>query len=332
MTNIVRVSKKAGVSTATVSRTFSNPEKVNAKTRDTVLKAASELNYRPNRLARGLRVKRAFVLVVLVPDISNPFFSRVIRGIELQAQTRGYSILLGNTGGDPERERFYASLVQSAQADGVIQLSASYPFPSDVSAAPIVNICECFDAPRVANIKLNNKAGAKTITDLLIGYGHSRIAIVKGPETSPLTRDRLKGYRAALKAADIKSDKTLEIAGDFTARSGESAVDTLLARSARPTAIFCQNDEMAFGVMKRLKECGFKVPDDISVAGFDNIRFSEYCDPPLTTVSQPADTFGIMAVDLLCDTIEGSDASRDVRTHTLPFELKIRGSCAPLRR
>lgn len=331
MTNIVRVSKKAGVSTATVSRTFSNPEKVNATTREAVLKAASELNYRPNSLARGLRVKRASVLVVLVPDISNPYFSRVIRGIETQAQKRGYSILLGNTAGERERELFYASLVYSSQADGVIQLSASYPFEPDTKDVPIVNICECFDTPDAPKVMLDNKAGARAVTDLLVGYGHTRIAVVKGPDESPLTRERLKGYRAALRAAKIKTDKKLEIEGDFTARSGEAAVDKLLAQTAPPTAIFCQNDEMAFGAMKRLKECGFSVPDDISVAGFDNIRFSEYCDPPLTTVSQPADTFGIMAVDLLCDAIESPNKTPVFETHTLPFKLVIRNSCGPLR-
>lgn len=331
MTNIIAVSKKAGVSIATVSRTFSTPQKVNPATRESVLKAATELNYRPNGLARGLRVKRAFVLVVLVPDISNPFFSRVIRGIEKQAQKRGYSILLGNTGGERERELFYASLVNSSQADGIIQLSASYPLEDASPTVPIVNICECLDTHDVAKIKLDNEAAAKALTSFLIGFGHSRIAVIKGPESSPLTTERLNGFRDALAAAGLTPNPELEVAGDFTVRSGAAAIDQILAQATPPSAIFCQNDEMALGAMKRLKECGFRIPDDVSVAGFDNIRFSEYCDPPLTTVSQPADSFGEEAVDLLCNIIESGVALERPETRHLPYEIVIRGSTAPWR-
>jgi len=329
MTNIYAVSKKAGVSTATVSRAFASPEKVLEKTRKTILEAAAELNYRPNGLARGLRVKRSNVLVVLVPDISNPFFSRVIRGIETGAHERGYSILLGNTAGERERELFYSSLIASSQADGIIQLSASYPLKVETPNVPIVNACECFDAPKVSQVKLDNEAAARAVTEFLIAQGHKRIAVINGPEDSPLTRERLAGYRSAIKSAGLSFDDELQAPGDFTTKSGAFAVDALMAIKQPPSAIFCQNDEMAFGAMKRLKEIGLVIPADISVVGFDNIRFSEYSNPPLTTVSQPAEALGRRAVEILCDRMEGLVSVDERTVDILPYELIVRESTSP---
>ena len=334
MSNIRAVSKAAGVSVATVSRTFSAPDSVREKTRHLVEQIAAELDYRPNLMARNFRAQRSYAIMVLVPDISNPFFSRVISGLENAALARGYSVLLGNTGRDPERESRYAAMVQNGQADGIIQLSAIYPLEPSArnDAVPLVNICECFEAPNVPQVMFDNVGGAKAVVEHLLDLGHRRIGLVKGRSDSPLTDDRLAGCRAAFAARELELDDALVVDGDFTIHSGHDAVDRLLALAAPPTAIFCFSDEMALGAIQRIKSAGLVVPGDISVAGFDDIAFASYCDPPLTTVAQPAEIFGERAVDLLCDLIDrGKDAppgdvpSREI----LPFQLAIRASVAP---
>jgi LacI family repressor for deo operon, udp, cdd, tsx, nupC, and nupG len=189
---------------------------------------------------------------------------------------------------------------------------------------PIVNICECFDLPGIPHIDLDNKGGAKTVVQHLIQQGHTKIGVIKGPDSSPLTQSRLEGYCEALKEADIAFDDMLVVNGDFTMQSGCDAVEKLLARRNRPSALFCFNDEMAIGAIKGIKALGFQAPKDIAVAGFDDIAYANYCDPPLTTISQPAELFGQQAVEILCDIIAGKPCL--VTKTTLPFELIIRES------
>jgi LacI family repressor for deo operon, udp, cdd, tsx, nupC, and nupG len=326
MTNIRTVAKVAGVSIATVSRTLSSPDVVSTKTRNKVQEAIKEAGYKPNLLARNFRAKKSYALLVLVPDIANPFFSRVISGIQETAQTKGYSVLLGNTRGDIEREREYVQMVDSLQADGVIQLSARYPLETVVplDELPIVNICECFDLTDIPQIVLDNQGAAKAMVNHLIERGHRHIGVIKGPDQSPLTQSRLDGYRAALSEANIDYDEMIIADGDFTMRSGFDAVEKLLARRNRPSALFCFNDEMAIGAIKAIKALGFKSPEDIAVAGFDDIAYANYCDPPLTTIAQPAEQFGQQAVETLCDIIDGKACS--TTKSILPFELIIRDS------
>ncbi|TDF42059.1 LacI family transcriptional regulator [Alteromonadaceae bacterium M269] len=330
MTNIRTVAKIAGVSVATVSRALSTPDVVSDKTRDKVQVAIKEAGYKPNMMARNFRAKKSYALLVLVPDIANPFFSRVISGIEEAAQKRGYSVLLGNTRGCLDREREYTKMVDSLQADGIIQLSARYPLDKvvPVQELPIVNICECFNLPQIPQIELDNHGAAKALVKHLIELGHQRISVIKGPDDSPLTASRLSGYCAALEEANIGFDEKLVVDGDFTMASGHSAVEKLLARRERPTALFCFNDEMAIGAIKSIKSLGFNVPEDISVAGFDDIAYANYCDPPLTTIEQPAELFGKQAVETLCDIINGKAFSTE--KSTLSFELIVRQSTSKI--
>jgi LacI family repressor for deo operon, udp, cdd, tsx, nupC, and nupG len=332
MANIRTVSKLAGVSVATVSRTFSTPQSVSVDTREKVIRAAAKAGYRPNLLARNFRANRSFAIMVLVPNIANPFFSRIISGIEAEAQSRGYSILLGNTNGHPDREREYANMVHSFQADGLIQLSASDPF-SDLPQAkrpPLVNICECLDEPASPQIQLDNFGAASAVIEHLAELGHERIGIIQGPSTSPLSRDRLAGCRSALRALGLNLEADAIAEGDFSSRSGFEVVDTLLSLRKRPTAIFCFNDEMAIGAIRRIRDLGYSIPGDISIAGFDDIAVSSFSVPTLTTVRQPATIFGRRAVEILCDMIDGTISTRSNEKHILPYELIIRGSSAKL--
>lgn len=330
MTNIRKVAELAGVSVATVSRTLKTPDVVAPGTRDKVLAAVEQADYRPNLTAVQFRSQRTRNLVVLVPTIANTFFARVIGGIQEAAQRRGYGILLCNTLGDERTEQAYAGLVSTRQADGLIQLRAYDPFTSTRGQArpPMVNACEVLDEAPCPTIKLDNRAAARAVTEHLLALGHRRVGMIKGPRNSPLTRDRLLGFQDALAAAGLLPDESLVCPGDFTPPSGHRAAGELLSRADPPTAIFCENDEMAMGAMRRIKEAGLRIPEDISVAGFDDIAFASFCDPPLTTIAQPAEDFGREAVALLLDIIDDrGDAADEHRI--MPFELVIRESTGP---
>lgn len=331
MTNIRKVAELAGVSVATVSRALKLPDVVSPATREKVFRAVDQAGYKPNLMAVQFRSQRTYNLVVLVPTIANTFFARVISGIQEAAQERGYGVLLCNTLGNEAMETQYASLVSTRQADGVIQLRAFNPFSDKAFPAgttlPMINACEVLDNAPCPTVKLDNRSAAREATEHLIGLGHRRIGMIKGPRRSPLTRDRQLGYQDALSVAGIPVDERLLCPGDFTPLSGYQAAETLIALAERPTAIFCENDEMAIGAMSRIKQAGLRVPDDISVAGFDDIAFASYTDPPLTTIAQPAEAFGREAVAMLINVLEG----HKVDNRVMPYTLLTRSSTAPCR-
>ena len=248
---------------------------------------------------------------------------------EQAAQAAGYRLLLCDTQGREELERQFAELVYAYQADGVIQLRAYDPFenaPPDADVPPIVNACEVIKAGRYPTISLDNVAAAKAMTDHLIALGHRRIGLIKGSKNSPLTLDRLAGYEAALREAGIAIDEALICHGNFSLEAGFAGAQKMLALAERPSALFCENDEMAIGALKRIRQAGLRVPEDISVVGFDDIPMAAFCDPPLTTISQPAEAFGAKAVEMLIALIEKRPLAE--RHVVLPFELTPRSSTA----
>ncbi|MBC3207428.1 LacI family DNA-binding transcriptional regulator [Pseudomonas sp. SWRI111] len=330
MSNIREVARLAGVSVATVSRTLKSPERVLAPTRERVLAAVEQAGYRPNLMAVQFRSRRTGNLVILVPTIANTFFARVISGAQQAAQAAGYRLLLCDTQGREALERQFAELVYAYQADGVIQLRAFDPFENvavDADLPPIVNACEVIHGGRHPTISLDNFAAAKAMTEHLLALGHRRIGLIKGSKNSPLTRDRLAGYAAALAEAAIAFDETLVCHGNFSLDAGFAGAAKMLALADRPSALFCENDEMAIGALKRIRQAGLRVPEDMSLVGFDDIPMAAYCDPPLTTISQPAEAFGEKAVEMLIALIEKQAlATRHV---VLPFTLTPRNSTAP---
>ena len=330
-TSIRQVARQAGVSIATVSRALTTPDKVSDETLKKVLAQVERSRYKPNLLARNFRSKRAYAIVVLVPNIANPFYAEIIRGIEQVAQQQGYAVLLGDTEGREDREDYYVGLVETRQADGLIQL---YPrLPKAARGAngtleiPLVNACEYIDDAPCPRVGIDNVAAAREMTMHLIELGHRRIGAILGPESSPLTSDRLRGYRAALRAAKISADATLIARGDFSMSSGRAACEKLFASADAPTAIFCFNDEMALGAIRFLKSTGRAVPNDVSVVGFDDIEFASFCDPPLTTIEQPTHEIGNKAMTLLFDLLNGAKA--EATMHALPTKLIVRDSAAP---
>jgi LacI family repressor for deo operon, udp, cdd, tsx, nupC, and nupG len=332
MVSIRDVSEAAGVSVATVSRALSMPERVAEATREKVLKIADELGYSPNLVARSLRSQQSRLIVVLVTNIANPMLSRCIRGLERVARELGYSVLLGDTQNDEQVEAQYIGLLASKQVDGVIVLSSRLHgrvFDLILKANPnaaVVNGCACLDVQPCSTVGVDDVGAARVMTEHLTSLGHRRIAVVTGPEGSPHTRDRMFGYRLQLRAAGVQFDEAFVLPGDFTMQGGADAVDRMLQLPVRPTALFCFNDEMAIGAIHQLSARGLRVPHDVSVAGFDDIEVAAFTTPALTTMSQPKDEMGVVAMQLLHRRLSGDTR---IETVTLPTELHVRETTAP---
>jgi LacI family repressor for deo operon, udp, cdd, tsx, nupC, and nupG len=337
MPTIYDVAKRAGVSTATVSRVMSGPRRAVAPgTRQRVMQAVELLSYAPNSAAKNLRTLRSGKLLVTVPNIANPFFSLILQGIEDAAHHDGYAVLLGDTQHNAKREERYAQMLRKKEADGLIFLghrlpkeAASLVRAAAPRCAPVVNGCEFSPRLGVPSVHIDNAKAAYEAMDHLYGLGHRRIAVITGPLVSPLSRDRLSGTMLRAKAAGAKA--ALIIAhGDFEIESGIAAAERFLQRSDPPTAVFCFNDEMAMGVIETARRWNLRVPDDLSVVGFDDIRFARHMDPPLTTVAQPMREIGEGCVRLLLEILRGNSIAPV--SVTLPHELTIRSTTAPPRR
>ena len=330
MSNIREVAKRAGVSTATVSRVLSHPDVVSPDTRLRVLKAVERLGYAPNSVAKNLRTLKSCKLLVTVPDISNPFFALILQGIEDAAQKNGYAVLVGDTRHDEMREERYAQMLKQKEADGLIflghrlpRVAASVVQESAPHCAPIVNGCEFSAELGVPSVHIDNAKAAAEAMEHLYDLGHRAIGVVTGPLLSPLSRDRLAGARSSARSRGYEQD-LIVIQGDFSIRSGAEAADALMQRPVPPTAVFCFNDEMAMGVIGAARRRGLQIPRDLSVVGFDDIRFAECFDPALTTIAQPMRAIGEGTVRLLVEILNGGHLTPV--SVTLPHQLQIRAS------
>ncbi len=335
MATIYEVAKRARVSTATVSRVLSLPGVVAPGTRRRVLKAVDELGYAPNSTAKQLRTLQTRKVIVSVPDISNPFFSLILQGIESTAQREGYAVLVGDTQHDEKREEGYAMMLKRKEADGLIFLGHRLPKPAlqmirDMypRCAPIVNGCEFSPTLGAPSVHIDNAKAAYEAMDHLYGLGHRRIGIITGPLVSPLSRDRLQGATSRAREQRLER-KFIVMQGDFSIASGAAAAERLLGRADRPTAVFCFNDEMAMGVLEVANRLSVRVPRELSVFGFDDIRFARHTNPPLTTIAQPMRQIGEGTVQLLLGILSGSDTMDMPASITLRHTLVVRASTGP---
>lgn len=307
---------------------------VSPATRRKVLAAVEHLGYTPNAAAKNLRTLTSRTILVTVPDLANPFFSLILQGIEEAAQRDGYSVLIGDTQHDPAREERYAHMLKRKEADGLIFLGHRLPREAEgllrasVRCAPVVNGCEFSPDIGVPSVHIDNAKAAFEMMDHLYKLGHKRVAVVTGPLISPLSRDRLRGAIARATQSGAHRD-LLTVDGDFTIESGVIAAERLLEHRSPPTAIFCFNDEMAIGVIETAHRRGVRVPDDLSVAGFDDIRFARYTRPPLTTIAQPMREIGKGCVRLLLEILRGQTI--EAVSITLPHQLTTRASTAAPR-
>ena len=311
MSNIVDVALKANVSIATVSRVVSNSShKVNAITRKRVLDAVEALDYRPNALAKGLLMKKTMTVGIIIPDISNPYYAEIVRGVQDMADQYGYAVILLNTDRIQERITKHIYFLREKSADGIIFSGGA------IHGEKVLSSLEGFRERVVvigrhrvesSAVMIDNAGGATKAIQHLVELGHERIGYIGGPDKSASAKDRLTGYRSALAHHGYPVDKNLIGKGDFTPSSGYLSAKELIARE-QPTAIFAANDQMAFGSIHAANELGLRVPDDLSVVGFDNIPFGSYFEPPLTTVEVPMYQIGAAAMEMLFNLISRKNA------------------------
>ena len=333
--SIKEVARIAGVSIATVSRSINNPEKVTEKTRLKVQDAIRKTGYSPNTLAQSFRRGRTNVVMVVLPSVGDPFFTAVMKGIRAAAKSKGYSVVIEETQLNTLTADEIGALLVSNQTDGIILLASVSPFGTEIPSAkskrrlPIVIGCETI-SPELADfpsVHIDNIAAAKEATNYLISQGHKRIAMIYGQESSLLTKDRELGYRAAMKQAKLPIDDGWVVEGELTITGARKATRNLMNHNNRPTAIFCANDEMAIGCLHEVKSAGLSVPQDISIVGFDDIRYAEVTDPPLTTIGQPAEEIGERVMYRLCRRIDAGNGHNSA-PEIVPHKLVIRQSVA----
>lgn len=327
MPTIIDVAAVAGVSTATVSRVLSQPERVAEATRQRVLEVVQSLGYAPNVAARTLRTLRAAKILLTVPDISNPFFASIIRGAEEAARDAGYAVVVGDTRHDPQVEDQYAEMLSRREVDGLIFLG--HRLPDNLNpllsrpgiAAPVVNGCEYSPDLGVPSVHIDNAAASSDAIEHLIRLGHRDIGIVTGPLISPISRDRLSGAMKAAERHGLK-DRLQVRNGDYSAKLAFELAGDLLKQNV--TAIFCFSDEMAMGAISAIGATGLTCPGDISVVGFDDLPTARFFQPALTTIAQPKGLIGQRTVELLVEILR--DPESPIRQITLPHELIVRDS------
>ena len=331
--SITDIARIAGVSIATVSRCLNDPDRVKEKTRDRVQAAILETGYSPNTLAQSFRRGKTDVIMVVLPSVGDPFFTEVMKGVRQVAGESGYSILINETQFNTMTADEIGAMLVSRQVDGIVLLATMSPFGSRVLSAksqralPIVIGCEVV-SPELAeypSVHIDNGAAALEATQFLIGSGHRKIGFIKGSEESLLTRDREQGFRTAMEHGGLELSENWVVEGKLTIEGARLATRSLLALPDRPSAIFCANDEMAMGCYHEVRSAGLRIPQDISIVGFDDVRYAAVMNPPLTTVQQPAEEIGRRVMYRLFQEID-QGRSKFSSPEIVPHQLIIRDS------
>ncbi len=325
VTTISDVARLAGVSTATVSRTLSNPAIVSERARKAVLAAIDRTGYSANVSARNLRRRQAGGVLALAPNLANPFFSEILAGMSDVLGDHDMNLIVADTRIGERGRRRLVDYADRSRADGLLVLDGQIDraLVDRPNCPPVVQVCEIvagLDAPRVV---ADNAGGAASAIAHLAGRGHTRIGRLSGPAGNSLTRGRDAGFRRAIAAAGLQVPAAAVVAGDFSFAAGRRAAAHLLALPDRPTAIFCDNDEMACGLLSGLHHAGVRIPRDIAVVGFDDIEMSRHLTPALTTVRQPRRRIGREAARMLLDLLAGGAARTEIM---VPTELVLRDS------
>lgn len=306
--NIKDVAKKAGVSISTVSRVINTSKPVRTKTKERVLEAIEELGYRPNAIARSLKVKQTQSIGIMVPDIANQFYPEVVRGIEDVANMYEYTIFLCNTDLDHEKELKYFSELEEKQVDGLIFMGnlISDDLAKSIKDSEIPVVLIGTQHLNLPSVTINNVQAAKNAVSYLIQRGHQRVGVITGKMKDPIMgKARLQGYREALHEAGLSWRSELVVEGGYRFKSGYEGAKQLLMLEDIPTAIFVASDEMAIGAMRAILEKGFQIPRDVAVVGFDNVDMSGKVYPSLTTIGQPMYEMGAIGMRLLTKYLQG---------------------------
>ncbi|MGA2149210.1 MAG: LacI family DNA-binding transcriptional regulator [Bryobacteraceae bacterium] len=323
------VAGHAGVSMGTVSHVINGSAHVREPLRQRVLQTIRDLGYQPSQLARGLRRNQSNIAGMIVPDITNPFFTAVVRGAEDIFYQNGLRLLLCNTDNDPAKELAYWHDLQSYRTAGLILIPSVNSQMGSVHferSFPVVCLDRLPKGWERDSIAVDNTAGAEAATSHLLSLGHRRIGVITGDMKLANAVNRLEGFRAAMRRADIEVEPEYIQEGRFNRLSGYEKMGVLLRLQPRPTAVFASNDLIALGVLAALRENGLRCPEDISLVGFDDLEFSEFTLPALTTVSQPGYQMGTKGAALLLKRVNGA---ADPPQHiVLPTELHLRQSTA----
>jgi len=330
------VARVAGVSTATVSRTLSSPNVVSESTRQKVSKAVQDTGYRVNRAARNLRTQRSDSVLVLLPDLANPFFSNILEGISQGLSRKGYSMLIASTKQVQDSGDRLVNYLDDARADGMIILDGGLKpdVVRSLEEAPqsnnIVFACEWIEGTPFPSVRSENHQGTCDAVRYLYSLGHRKIAHVTGPEGNVLMHVRRDAFVEEIAALGLMLKPKWIIPGDFSLKGGQLAAKEWLAMEDRPTAVFCASDQIALAFIAELKRNKISVPEDVSVMGFDDIGLAEHFVPSLTTIRQDRMLLGRTAAELLLGRIELPIAKRGNEMARLPVSLVIRESTASL--
>ncbi len=307
--------------------------RVRPATRRKVLAAVADLRYHASVIAQGLKKGISRTVALIVPDISNPFFPAIARGIEDVATARGYAVLLCNTYEDLAKERAHLQVLRERWVDGLIFATVGSN-TAHLRAlvrqhVPVVLVARDIEGLRIDAVLVDNFRGAFVATTHLLGLGHRQIAFVGGPAALRVASERRRGYEAALAAAGISAAARYVVDGDFTIPGGRRAMQVLLDRAAGFSGVVAANDLMAIGAMEALRTAGRRIPDEVAIVGFDDISFASLVSPPLTTVAQPKYQMGRIAMDRLLELMNGA-AARGQQIILTP-ELVVRESCGASR-
>jgi LacI family transcriptional regulator len=324
---IAHVATRAGVSATTVSHVLSGKRVVGAATRATVMDAIQELGYRPNHVARNLRTRQSHMIAVVVPDVTNPFYAVLTRGLADAVDAAGYGTYVCNTDGQHDRERKFFQDVMDRGVDGIVfasgEIASEITFgPGDLTT-PIICIGEQLEHPLCDAVIPDDEAASREAGAFLASRGYERIAMIQGPPR--YGSQRTAGFRAAMQAARRKVPAELLVRGDWTRKGGYAAMQRLMALPQRPDAVFCANDLMAIGALDVAHELGLAVPGDVAVLGFDDVDAATIVTPQLTTVRNPAYEAGSTAGDLLLSRMSGRYSGAG-RTVVLPCPFIVRGT------
>jgi LacI family transcriptional regulator len=326
--NIKDVAKIAGVSISTVSLVLNNKLGVSEGTRIRVLAVMEKLNYVPNNIARSLVTKRTASIGLIVPDISDVFYAQLGRAVQDAVAKKGYSMILCNSENSPEKEATYLNFLKEKKVDGIIMVPGGSINSTEIEQidTPIVFVDRYTKGVDISYVGVDNEKGGYEATKHLIKLGHERVGCICGPNGASSSEERIAGYKKALAESGLRYDEVLLRGSNWTVGGGFYATKELLSLKASPTAIFTTSDICAIGVFDALGKEGLKVPEDIAVVGFDDIKFAPYMRVPLTTVRQPVKEMGEISAKLLLEELSSKKKSSS-RKVILNTKLIVRESC-----
>ncbi len=332
MTTMADVAREARVSVATVSRLLNKQGPVRPDTAERVYEAIRKLSYEPNILARNLRKNESRVILILAPNVTNPYYAHILSGIGDAAAELGYSALICTTADDMDREREALEMLKKRRADGAILMASDIGCDWLLEYAnryPLVQCCEYDPQVDIPHVSIDNYLAAQQTMEYLLNHGHRRIAIISSENDYISTCMRLKGYKDTLERYGIpaREDYILNASRDYSFKSGKMKARQLLGVTPRPTALFCISDTLALGAITAAKEMGYRVPEDVTVIGFDDVEHTTMFHPYITTVAQPCYDMGKQSMQLLyAQMTQGKDIPRQL---ILEHQLIVRESSSP---